>query len=61
MMRRLRDLSPVATPGEIKRAMQVSTQMYFASAEELDDWLYGRIVIERNERAALVARMMSDA
>jgi hypothetical protein len=41
--------------------MQVSTQTYFASAAELDDWLYGRIVIERNERAALVARMMSDA
>jgi hypothetical protein len=60
-MKRLRDLSPVATPGEIKRAMQVSTQFYFASVEELDDWLYGRIVVERNERAALVARMMSDA
>jgi BMFP domain-containing protein YqiC len=62
-MARYSDLTPRPTQSEVTRAMQrlVNRAEPTVSREDFDSALCALIVAERVERAALVARMMSDA
>jgi hypothetical protein len=57
----LRDLVPYPTSKELARAIKKCGDTHELSRAEFGERLCALIVEERNERAALVARMMSDA
>jgi hypothetical protein len=57
----LRDLVPYPTSRELARAIKKCGDTHELSRAEFNEKLCALIVAERNERAALVARVMSDA